>query len=201
MTRKLAFFSGLGSGAGLMLLLDPSQGARRRALVRNKISRGAHATGDAVGTATRDLRHRAQGVTVRLRRRGREQQVDDDVLLERVRSTMGRHVSHPRAIDVTVRAGVVTLAGPILTADTRGLLAALRRVRGVRAVVNILTEHDEPGHVPALQGGVRRRRSSILRWVPATRLLTGASGTAFALYGLRRLADARSTRRTHQPHW
>jgi hypothetical protein len=201
MTPNQAFFSGLGTGAGLMLLLDPSRGARRRALVRDKLSRSVHATGEAVGTATRDLRHRAQGVTARLRRRGRDERVDDDVLLERVRATMGRHVSHPRAIDATVRAGVVTLAGPILSADTPGLLAAVRRVRGVRDVVNILAEHDDPGSVPALQGGVRHRRSSMLRWVPATRLLTGAGGTAFALYGLRRLADARSTRRMHQPHW
>ena len=36
MSRNLLFLSGLGVGLGLMYLLDPNQGARRRALLRDR---------------------------------------------------------------------------------------------------------------------------------------------------------------------
>jgi hypothetical protein len=37
MNRELAFGAGLGVGTGLMYVLDPQQGKRRRALLRDKL--------------------------------------------------------------------------------------------------------------------------------------------------------------------
>jgi hypothetical protein len=106
----------------------------------------------------------------------------DDVVVERVRATLGRAVSHPRAIDVRVADGVVTLRGPIIQDEVSRLLRAVERVRGVREVVAELEEHEQAGNVPALQGG---RRVSQREW-SSTRLLTGTTGIALAGYGASR---------------
>jgi hypothetical protein len=136
-----------------------------------------------------------------MQRARRDEAVDDEVLAERVRAALGHHVSHPRAIDVSVRDGAVTLGGHVLTAESQDAQAAVRRVRGVRDVVNLLAEHDEPGSEPSLQGGRTMHRRSAGRWVPATRLLTGAGSIVFAAYGLRHLTKAGSTRRAYDAHW
>ena len=52
---------GAGAGAGLMYLLDPDLGNRRRALMRDQLVRAGHVTGDAVDVTSRDVRNRARG--------------------------------------------------------------------------------------------------------------------------------------------
>ena len=186
MQDRGALLTGLGIGVGLMYLLDPERGRRRRALVRDQLVRAGHAGGDAMGAAGRDVAHRLSGTTARLRGSLRRDRVDDDVLVERVRAQLGRLVSHPRAIDVLAADGVVTLRGPILEEEVAALLRGAGRVRGVRDVVSELEPHQEPGNVPALQGGVTPtalqpawRRP----WSPTTRLLTG-TGALLAAAGV-----------------
>lgn len=75
-------------------------------------------------------------------------------LAERVRAELGRVVSHPRAIDVSMlHEGCVRLSGPILSSEADTLLAAIARVRGVATVEDDLERHDTPEGVPPLQGG------------------------------------------------
>lgn len=185
-----AVLTGLGLGAGLMYFLDPERGRRRRALVRDQIAHSAHVGADAMSATGRDLGQRATGAAARTRRLWSREAVDDSVLIDRVRAQLGRLVSHPGAIEVAALDGVVTLRGPVLRAEVKRLLRGAERVPGVRAVVNELEEHEQPGNVPALQGGstLPASRTDIWqrRWSPTTRLVVGTTGAALAGYGATR---------------
>lgn len=170
-----------GMGAILMYFLDPGRGRRRRRLVRDKVVHAAHAVGDAASTTGRDLANHARGLAVAARRplaSGDEE--DDAVIHERVRSELGRVVSHPGAIEVRSQQGMVTLLGPVLEREAGPLLARVKRVRGVRAVEDQLDRHETAGNVPALQGSSRPRapRAELRQenWTPTARLLVGVAG-------------------------
>jgi hypothetical protein len=169
-------------GAVAAMILDPSRGARRRALFRDKAVLATRKTGDAVDTTMRDLANRTRGFAAETRGWIAERAVDDERLLERVRARLGRVSSHPRAIDVEVQGGQVTLRGPVLSAEAQDLLSMAAGVRGVRSVINELEPHDSPEGVPALQGGgrVAGPRLDLLQshWAPATRALVGAAALA-----------------------
>ena len=62
MDRTVAFLAGASFGAGLMFMLDPQQGRRRRALARDQAVRLAHDAEDAAGVVDRDMRNRARGL-------------------------------------------------------------------------------------------------------------------------------------------
>src|SRR5512132_3561615 len=143
----------LGVGAGFMYLLDPARGARRRALVRDRIVHTVHALDELVNKGARDLSHRAHGLVAESKALFRDEDVPDEVLTARVRSKLGRLVGHPHAIDVTVHEGSVELRGPILSEDAEGLPAAIARIPGVRGVESRLEIHATPESVSALQGG------------------------------------------------
>ena len=58
----LMLFTGIGIGALLMYILDPDQGRRRRALLRDKVVSASNKAGDVIDKRSRDLANRAQGV-------------------------------------------------------------------------------------------------------------------------------------------
>ena len=80
-----------------------------------------------------------------------EQQVPDDILIERVRAQLGRPVSHPRAIEVRAESGKVVLSGPILADEAEDLIQRISRIPGVRSIESQLEVHAEPGDIPSLQ--------------------------------------------------
>jgi hypothetical protein len=174
--------AGAGIGAALGFLFDPSRGGRRRALLRDKCVLAVRKTRDGLDAAARDMAHRTQGIAAEARGRLSRSPVDDVTLLERVRSRLGRATSHPRAIDVEVDRGEVTLRGPILADEVDALLSAVESVRGVCNVINELEPHEETEAIPSLQGRRRARARSLdllqRRWAPATRALVGAAGVA-----------------------
>jgi hypothetical protein len=180
-----SFLIGLGLGAGLMFFYDPSRGAARRAYVRDKSGRLRRQIGEAARVTSRDLSQRARGVAARWRHfRGDPSPVDDEVVVERIRSELGRCVSHPRAIAVDVEDGCVRLIGTILGHEVPGLMRRVRGVHGVVAVDNQLDVHEQ-ADVPELQGG--RTTVDGLRFVPqsspATRAALGATGLGLWSYG------------------
>jgi BON domain len=187
MNKGLTFGAGLGLGTGLMFLLDPARGRRRRALLRDKAVWAVRQTGDCLEVTGRDLRNRTQGIVTGLQSRFSSEPVDDAVLVDRVRSKLGRVVSHPGAIHVTAQNGNVTLSGPVLSAEVPELLTCVNRVQGVNEVTNNLELHDEAGNHPALQGGRERQGSQFEflqeNWSPAARLVAGAAGASLAAYG------------------
>jgi hypothetical protein len=153
MNRNFSFLTGFALGAAFMYTFDPNGGRRRRALARDQFTRLAHTAGDGLDAAARDLSNRAAGTVAETRRRLQPDRPDDDVLVERVRAALGRAVSHPKAIAVEARNGMVRLCGPILSHEVSSVLSAVESVPGVRNVDNQLEPHDQPGNIPALQGG------------------------------------------------
>jgi hypothetical protein len=183
--KDVALFSGVAIGAGTMFLLDPDRGARRRALIRGKAARAANKTSDGLDALTRDVANRTRGVAANLRGRFDRTTPDGRKLIERVRAELGRVVSHPRAIDVSVmHDGCVCLTGPILSREADATLAAITGVGGVTTVEDNLERHDSDEGVPALQGGRMRTggRMEVLKrsWSPTTRLMVALTGTVIA---------------------
>ena len=109
----------------------------------------------------------------------------DELIVGRVRAAIERAVSHPSAIAAHVRAGRVTLSGPVLTHEAHDLLRRVIRVAGVRRLHDDLERHRTGRGVPALQGSGRRPGPDQER-PPAWRLLKGAAGIALGGYGARR---------------
>lgn len=190
MNKGLAFGAGVGLGSGLMFLLDPDRGKRRRALLRDKCVSAARKTGEGFEVTARDLRNRTQGLMTEVQSRFSSERADDSVLVERVRSKMGRIVSHPKAVEVSAQNGRVVLSGPILATEVPELLARVNKVKGVNEVMNHLEQHDEAGDHPALQGGRERtgERFDLFQnnWSPTTRLLVGAGVGAASFLLLKR---------------
>jgi hypothetical protein len=173
-----------------MYFFDPARGRRRRARVRDKVAHVVNVSTDAVGTTARDLAHRVAGNAARVRSAMRRRTVDDVILIERVRAQLGRVVSHPHAIEVEATGGRVRLSGHVSQAEVNQLLRVVKKVQGVREVVNALKEQAESGGAPALPGGSMShpQRPEVLQraWSPTTRLVLGTAGVAAAGYGAAR---------------
>ena len=151
---------------------------------------------NAVDVARRDLGNRVQGLRARatqLVRTGGSNEADDPVLAARIRTKIGRAISHPHPINVMVLQGRVTLSGPVLTHEKEILIKAVQHVPGVQAVEDHLTAHDTPEGVPALQGdSVPRMSAAQGNWPPGLRALATAGGGLLAFYGMRQHGAARA---------
>jgi hypothetical protein len=187
MNRGLSFVGGVGIGTAVMYLLDPDRGKRRRALLRDKLVLAQRKTGECIEVTARDVSNRARGIATSIQSRFRSDDADDAVLIDRVRSKLGRLVSHPGAIKVAVENGNVTLSGPILEDEVADLLSCVKSIQGVNDVNNSLEVHKEAGNHPALQGGRKRQGYQFEffqeNWSPAARLVAGVAGTSLAVYG------------------
>jgi uncharacterized membrane protein len=181
--------TGMVLGAGAMYLLDPDRGPRRRSLIRDQGVRVSHKIGDGLAATARDARNRTVGAAAVIRSRFRHDQADDEILHERVRSAIGRVVSHPSAITVSVSDGRVVLTGHVLADEVEALISRVGGVRGVTEVRNELGIHRTANNVPALQGEGRQReqRPELFQenWAPTTRLLMGGLGGVLAFEGIR----------------
>jgi uncharacterized membrane protein len=188
-SSTLRSLSGAAVTAAVMYWLDPSSGRRRRARFRDRLGSAARDMRAAVGVGSRDLAHRLRGAAARTRSLFDADVVDDPTLVERVRTCLGRTVAHPGALEVSAVEGRVILRGPILVQEYLQLMRAVAAVRGAREVVDQLDVYADSTGVPALQGGRPRRppRFNLMRerWSPATRLLTGVTGSALLVLGLR----------------
>jgi uncharacterized membrane protein len=189
--KKASIITGsIGLGAGLMYLFDPDRGKRRRALIRDKAAHGLNKTGDAIGKTSRDIAHRARGVLSDAGSLFYHKELVDEVIVARVRSKLGRLVSHPHAITATSENGRVTLSGPVLAAEADRLINRVSAIAGVKGVENRLELHDESEHISALQGGEPRTGRSFAfsktNWSPTARLIAGTAGGALAFYAVRR---------------
>jgi hypothetical protein len=153
-----SFLGAMGLGAGLAFILEPQRGAARRAWVRDKLGRGLRHSGRFVDKRVRDLRNRARGQVAELRASRSEQQIEDDVLRERVRAQLGHVLSHPGSIDIIAQNGVVTVRGPVLEGEAEKIRERLSETRGVRESRIEVATHPSAEGVPGLQGESRTQR-------------------------------------------
>ncbi|HLI83715.1 MAG TPA: SRPBCC family protein [Bryobacteraceae bacterium] len=181
--------AGFAAGAALMYFADPDRGRRRRALARDKFLAGVRDVRNEFDKAGRDFRNRSHGVAAGVSSLWKTDEADGPVLVERVRSAIGRAVSHPHAVRARAGAnGSITLEGPVLRHEVDYLIRRVQAVRGVREVIDRLEVHDEAGGVSSLQGGVPRRALSALaqqNWTPSLRVATGALAGAALCAGAR----------------
>jgi len=182
--------SGLGLGAALMYFFDPNRGRRRRALLQDQIIHAGRRLRYAQRVTAVDFTNRSNGLWAeasRWLRTGRG--IPDRELTERVRAKLGRVVSHPHALDVTVRDGEVTLSGPILMDEVQPLVSCVQGIAGVRAVEDRLSAYEKAGRISALQGGRPRagNRFELFQknWSPTARLLAAGCGAGLVLVGAR----------------
>lgn len=155
MKHLSSFLAGAAAGALLMYYLDAASGGRRRALVRDKLVSAGH---DASGVAERQakqLTDRVKGMaaTRSFERHAMRPPETALQLHERIRSHLGRLVSHPGAVHVEIEGtGHVRLTGHVLAAELERLLDHVREMPGVERVQNALAVHESGEHVPQLQG-------------------------------------------------
>jgi hypothetical protein len=190
MRNTLGLIGALGIGAAGMYLLDPDRGRRRRAIVRDKTMSLTKGLGDGLGKSRRDLANRTRGIIHDVSSMFRSLDIDDDTLVERVRSRLGRCVTHPRAVHVSAADGVVTLGGVVPESEFDELIDAIESMPGVADVVNELEVHVEAPAGISDDGVVTT--DEVARpdrlWSPATKLIVGGVGSALAVAGALQLS-------------
>jgi hypothetical protein len=145
--QRTAILGGVGLGALLMYYFDRASGRRRRALVRDQVVHLFHVVtrrvpdrieqrGRFFRGVARGLRHEAAGVVLN----GRESAVDDETLVDRVRSeVLGARGIKAGEIHLDAYEGAVTLRGQLQYPDEiRRLIEDTSRVEGVRRVRSYL---------------------------------------------------------------
>ncbi|MHB1951241.1 MAG: SRPBCC family protein [Acidiferrobacteraceae bacterium] len=182
-------------------LLDPDQGRRRRALLRDKSYHTFNETRNLLAAVARDARNRLRAIRAQARRVAgtfSPAPVLDDVLAERVRSRIGRAVSYAKAIDVVARQGVVTLRGSVHADEAGRALKAAGAVRGVQEVVDQLEWHeperDDRGPQPEHRKRIRTVAPAARPF--AGRAAAGIAGFLLVRYGVGRSGIARALSRT-----
>jgi hypothetical protein len=160
MARGFNFFTGALLGAGILYLMDPDRGERRRALVRDKFVRFGNDARWYANKQMRNANNHVRGTVAEYYSRWRDSrgEVSDEVLEERVRAQIGHVVSHPGSLDVVATGGHVTIAGPVLRGESEKLRERLDVTRGVRDYDLRVEEHDSAENVPGLQGESRFQR-------------------------------------------
>lgn len=179
------WLAGAAIGAAAMYFSDPRQGRRRRALLRDRLYSISLDALDARDAKMRDLGNRIEGMRAKFWHaiEGSGPAPSEQVLCARLRTLMGRVVSHPHAISVTADGGHVVLSGAILADEREILLAEAYKVPGVAAIEDRLSAYASPIGVPSLQG--HHRAADQPSWNPALKALAGAGGILGA-FGLTR---------------
>src|SRR6266496_1508910 len=144
MNKGLVLLSGIGVGAGLMYVFDPDRGGRRRALMRDKVESAANQATDYAERMSRDIRNRAQGLAAETAAIFNDEEIRDDVLVERVRAAMGRVPVHYGALKVAAAKGIVTLSGEALANELSPLRAGISSDRGVKPIRSAIDRRSEP---------------------------------------------------------
>jgi hypothetical protein len=155
----LSFAAGVATGTVVMYYLDKQSGARRRALVRDKVVAVGHDAADLAEAKAKRAADRVKGMlaTGRLDRVGGDEPDSDQQLHDRIRARLGRIVSHPKSIQIEANQGSVRLQGHVLTQELDVLLREINDMAGVRSIRNELTCHDTAQGIPELQGGTEQR--------------------------------------------
>lgn len=190
MRSSILSFRAFALGAGIMYYFDPRYGRRRRAVVKDKLRSLLLRQKHHGSKALRDMAHRAQGMLAESKYLVASGSAPDAVLEARVRSKLGRAVSHPHAVQVIACDGCIVLRGAVLAHEVDPLMEAARSAHGVRQVINEMMVHEKPEKIPALQGGSpplpEPGESHHENWSPAARYMVGGTGAMLIFSGIKR---------------
>ena len=188
MRKEILVAGGVGIGLGLMYVLDPERGKRRRAMLRDRTTHLLRSTRVTLGKKAQDLGNRARGLAAEARTVLHREAVSDEVLEQRVRSQLGRAVSKPSDVEVLAAEGCVTLRGVVCARKVERLLRRVSRVRGVRSVesqLNVKGLHAA-GHANGGANGKGGTSHAPENSSASSRFLATVAGGGLAFYGVRR---------------
>lgn len=186
MGRLSSLLWGAAIGAGLMYFLDPENGNRRKALVRDQVYRLQNKGDEALDTAFNDLRMRTRGLLAQGMAMVSEEGIPDDILEQRIRSRIGFFIRHPGAVEVNVQGRKAILSGDVLEDEVDDLVKGVHQIRGVKELQNNLRTHRDAGNIPQLQGEgwLPGSTRGSMQWSPSARLLAGFGAAYLLLYGM-----------------
>jgi len=178
--NSFAMVGGILAGAVVMFFLDPRSGSARRAKARTMVDQAFTAAEEGVshlmGSASTAPALPVPNLTL-------EERIDDRRVAARVRSTVARLTSMPRAVRAETHRGVVTLTGSVLEDELRDVLTGIRGVRGVFRVESRLLA------VPRGRRGQTPKPAKEPQTEPDAgmggRLAIGATGVAMVVAGTR----------------
>jgi len=127
----------LAAGVGAMYLLDPTDGARRRTMIRDKANHWLSETGDFFRRTGRHLANRSRGMAHETASMFQREDVSDRQLAERIRSRIG-HLRQQSMVNIAAVDGRVTITGSCTPSDVDSLLAVVQSTPGVASIVNLL---------------------------------------------------------------
>jgi uncharacterized membrane protein/gas vesicle protein len=178
---------GLGAGAVTAYLTDPEFGRIRRAAFAKGAKRILAKAAREGKKSLYDSHNRLAGLAAQWRPHAESDPPSDEVLEQRIRSRIGRVVSHPRKIHVVCDGGTVTLWGMVPQDEISELVRTVEAIPGIKEVLDHLEicPPDEPSSTE--HDLLRQARNQVkLNWSPAKRLLVGSAGAALALRGWQR---------------
>jgi osmotically-inducible protein OsmY len=138
--RRFGLFA--AAGAAISYFLDPDNGRRRRALVRDRSAGFVRQTWRRIGRVQRAAQAEAYGLTKKAQHLRDEPKPtpDDATLAHKVETEIFRDIDVPKGqINVNAENGIVVLRGEVGTPEMiRDLEDRARQVQGVQEVENLL---------------------------------------------------------------
>lgn len=186
-TANWMLLGGIASAATAAYFLDRENGHERRARFARGAERLARTIAEGAELGVRDGQHRLVGMTKKAWFAFRHEHLEDRVLVERVRSRMGRIVSQPHKIHVASDDGVVTLWGQASQEEISRLADVIAGMRGVKELRDHVEVREAGPEPPRARDTLREaRHATRLNWSPWQKLVATVGGTAIAAYGWRR---------------
>lgn len=187
MSRLGLFIGGVGIGALFSYWFDPRSGPRRRAVTTDRVTHLGRRAKGLLADAKHDAENRIHGKISELGHRMHREDVTDEVLEQRVRAQLGHATRHASAISVAACEGAIELRGLVAASERARVLAAARKVPGVRSLTSALEVIESPERVPAHQETAAPRSRARQDWVPVTRLAAIAAGAVLTAVAIRKV--------------
>jgi len=154
--------TGAVAAASVVYYFDASRSGGSRPAALERSAQAARRSLSRLQAASRDLAHRAYGIGAFATAWWRHASVPPPILVQRVRTRLGRAVSHPGAVHVDVDPqGTVQLSGSVLAWEHEPLRRTVAGIPGVRAIRDALQVYESAEHESALLGApIKRRRQA-----------------------------------------
>lgn len=140
MNALLKTLTVFAAGAAAMYYLDPAEGRRRRAMVKDKSAAAGRDLGASARSTTRYAADRMRGRLSSLKSDMDDAPVTDDVLHEQIRAKLGRVVDAPGDVEVEVNDGHVVLSGRATPEEMDSLARVVAGMPGVNDVENRMSD-------------------------------------------------------------